>query len=204
MAERIPNNAEVNTRAENRERSFVWMVENVCKFSRRLFTSEILSETECKPEFRLMARFNEMFQKESITNVTIWLQRKDSGTETIHVAFDIQLLNLNGDRYSHNKSSFMCSPGGAPYCIFSELFSDSPQKLILTEVATGISSKDSLELIGLKGKRLVASSGHVEKIFILPKDVLVVEGRIATVVCGIHQKRLTLQEIREKQNLKIT
>ncbi|GFY73571.1 protein maternal effect lethal 26 [Trichonephila inaurata madagascariensis] len=129
MSEAIPNNDEANTRMEDRERNFKWIVENVCKFSKRLFSSEILSETACKPEFRLVARLNEMFLEEHVSNVSIGLQRIDSGEATIHVAFDIELLNLNGDRYCQKTSSFLCSPGGAPYYIFSELFSDSPKKL---------------------------------------------------------------------------
>ncbi|GFR14848.1 protein maternal effect lethal 26 [Trichonephila clavata] len=202
MSEMIPNNDEVNTREEDRERNFKWIVENVCKFSKRLFSSEIFSETACKPEFRLVARLNEMFSEEHVTNVSIGLQRIDSGEATIHVAFDIELLNLNGDIYCQKTSSFLCSPGGAPYYIFSELFSDSPQKLTLPNVATGISSNDKHELIGLKGKRLVASRGKVGNIFILPNGVLVVEGHVKTVVCGVYEKRLTLEEIREKRRQK--
>lgn len=201
MAETISNNAEI-TRAENRERNFKWIVENVCKFSRKLLSSGIFSETECKPEFRLVAKCNEMFKDEHVTNVSIGLQRIDPGTETIHVAFDIELLSLNGDRYCQKKSSFMCSPGGAPYYIFSELFSDSPQSLTLPNAATSISSKDEHEMIGLKGKRLVASRGKVDKIFILPNDVLFVEGHVKAAVWDVYQKRLTLQEIREKRKLK--
>ncbi|GFS53213.1 protein maternal effect lethal 26 [Nephila pilipes] len=198
-----PNRKEVIMKTENpvHEKDFEWVIENATKFSRRLRSSNITLESECKPEFQLVAKFNDRYPSAHVTNVNIGIQRIDSGEETIHAIIDVQLLNSNGDQYCCKECDFTCSSGGAPFYVFSEMFSDSPSKLTLIKGATSYSSDDSHENLGLMVKRLLASHENLDKIFILPDDVLIVKGRLKIFGCCVVTNKVAVPDVPEKLSL---
>lgn len=198
-----PDKNEVIMKTENpvHEKDFKWLIENATKFSRRLQSSNISLESECTPEFQLIAKFNDRYPEAHVTNVNIGIQRKDAGEQTLHVAVDIQLLNSNGELYCNKECDFTCSSGGAPFYIFSEMFSDSPNKLTKHKAATSYSCDDNHENLNLKVKNLLASYKNIDNIFILPDDVLVVKGHVKTFGCCVVTNKVAVPDVQEKLSL---
>ncbi|GFV41608.1 TD and POZ domain-containing protein 3 [Trichonephila clavipes] len=203
MEDKNPNKNQVIMKTENpvHEEDFKWVIENSTKFSRRLESSSITLDPECKPEFKLIAKFNDRYPDAHVTNVNIGIQRKDPGEQTLHVAIDIQLLNSDGEQYCKKECDFSCSPGGAPFYIFSQMFSDFPSKLTMHKAATSYSCDGNHENLGLVVKQLVASHKDIDNIFILPDDVLVVKGHIKTFGCCVVTNKVAVPDVQEKITL---
>ncbi|GIY27525.1 kelch repeat and BTB domain-containing protein 4 [Caerostris darwini] len=201
--EKNPNRNEVIMRTDNpvHEGDFKWIIENTSKFSRRLRSCSLKTNTDCKPEFQMVAKFNDRFPDVNVTNVNIGIQRVDSGDESIHVSIDVQLLNQNGDEYCRKQADFRSSANGAPFYLFSEFFSCCPDKLTVPKVQKSISSKDNHELLSLHVKKLVATHGNVDKIFILPNDILIVKTVIKTFGCCVITNKMEVPDVPDKLTL---
>ncbi|GBM23313.1 TD and POZ domain-containing protein 2 [Araneus ventricosus] len=192
----------VRTERPYRKIYFTWMIENVSKFSRRLHSSTFSTDDDCRHEFRIVAKFSEMFPDAHISNVSIGLQRVDSEIEPINVASKVRLLNMDGNQYCQEESRWVTLMiDGAPIYVLSELFSDLPDKLTIPEVKTSISSADEHKLIGLKGKKLLASYRNLNKVFILPKDVLIVTGKIK--IFGCCPVKRVVEDSQKKKKLQL-
>ncbi|CAL1279666.1 unnamed protein product [Larinioides sclopetarius] len=179
---------------------FTWMIENVSKFSRRLHSSTFSTDDNCRHKFRIVAKFNEIFPDAHISNVSIGLQRVDSEIEPINVVNKVRLLNMDNSQYCQKESRWVTwKRDYAPIYVLSEFFSDLPEKLTIPEVKTSISSADELEMIGLKGKRLLASYRNLKKVFILPKDALIVTGKIT--IFGCCPVKLLVEDSEKKKKL---
>ncbi|XP_055936000.1 TD and POZ domain-containing protein 2-like [Argiope bruennichi] len=177
-------NVTIRTKRPYRKVYFTWMIDNVSKFSRKLHSSAFSTDNDCKHKFQVIAKFSEMFPDVHISSVSIGLQRVDSEIEPLNVASKVKLLNIDGDQYFYQKSRWVTwKRDDAPIYVLTELFTDLPDKLKIPEVKTSISSEDDHEMVGLKGKRLLASYRSFKKVFILPGDVLIVSGKIKIFGC---------------------
>ncbi|GBM98347.1 Protein maternal effect lethal 26 [Araneus ventricosus] len=196
-----PANSDVFIRTENplHEGNLKWIIDNASKFSRRLRSWNFSLQAECKPEFQVVARFNDRYPEIHVTNVHIGIQRVDSGDRTVYVKANAQLLNLDGEEYCRKEITFTCSGDGAPFYIFSELFSDSVSKLTLSEPRTSVSSHDNQQMLHLQLKNLVAFHGNVGPIFILPEDTLVVKVHIKIFGCCIITNEVKVPDVPERQ-----
>ncbi|CAL1279665.1 unnamed protein product [Larinioides sclopetarius] len=181
------SNSNIIMRTENpvHEGDLKWIIDNACKFSRRLRSSNFSLQTECEPEFQIVAKFNDRYPDVHVVNVNVGIQRIDSGDKSVYVTADAQLMNTDGDVYCRKEVNFSCASGSAPFYIFSEMFSDSTSKLTIPGLKTGISSKDIDDFFHLRVKNLIAAHGSVSQIFILPTDALVVKVHIKTYGCCI-------------------
>ncbi|KAF8767322.1 Protein maternal effect lethal 26 like protein [Argiope bruennichi] len=179
-----------------------WIIDNACKLARRLRSSNFSLQTQCQPEFQIVAKFNERYPEAHVTNVNIGIQRIDSGDKSVYVTAIAQLLNTDDDEYCREEVSFTCPSGGAPFYIFSELFSDSASKLSFPRCKKGISSDDIDDLFHLQVKNLVASHGNVNRIFILPKDILIVKVHIKTFGCCTSTNKEEVPDVPERLTLK--
>ncbi|CAL1279664.1 unnamed protein product [Larinioides sclopetarius] len=206
MEPKQPNKNEVIMRTQNpvHEGDVKWFIDNACKFSRRdaCKFSNFSLQTDCQPEFQVVAKFNERYPDVPVINVNIGIQRIDSGDKSLYVTADAQLMNSDGDVYCHKEQSFSCHSGGAPFYIFSEMFSESADKLTMPKPKTGISSDDIDELFHLRVKNLVAAHGGVGRIFILPNDKLIVKVHIKTYGCCILTSKVELPLVPERQSPK--
>ncbi|GBO42618.1 Protein maternal effect lethal 26 [Araneus ventricosus] len=199
-----PNKKEVIIRTQNpvHEGDVKWIIDNACKFSRRdaCKFSNFSLDTKCQPEFQVVAKFNERYPDVHVINVNIGIQRIDSGDKSVYVTADAQLLNTDGDVYCRKEHRFNCHSGGAPFYIFSEMFSDSTSPLTppgFPGLKTGISSDDIDEFFHLRVKNLITAHGDVGRIFILPKDKLVVQVHIKTYGCCILTTKTEVPDVPE-------
>ncbi|KAF8767324.1 Protein maternal effect lethal 26 like protein [Argiope bruennichi] len=192
-------------RTENpvHEGDLKWIIHNASKLARRHRISNYSLQMECQPEFQIVAKFNERYPEAHVTNVNIGIQRIDSGDKSVYVTAIAQLLNTDGEEYCREEVSFTCRSGAAPFYIFSELFSDSASKLSnFYRFRKGISSDDIDDLFHFKWKNLVASYGNVNRIFILPKDILVVKVHIKTFGCCTSTDIEEVPDVPERLTLK--
>ncbi|KAF8788836.1 TD and POZ domain-containing protein 3-like [Argiope bruennichi] len=198
-AKLISNDVFIRTENPFHEGELKWIIDNASKFSRRLRSWNFSLQKECEPEFQVVARFNDRYPEVHVTNVHIGIQRMDSGDRTVYVNANAQLLNLDGDEYCRKDITFTCSGGGAPFYIFSELFSDSAGGLTLSEPRTGISSNDNQHMLHLQLKNLVAFHGNVGPIFIMPEDTLVVKVHIKIFGCCIITNEVKVPDVPKRQ-----
>ncbi|GIY51782.1 TD and POZ domain-containing protein 2 [Caerostris extrusa] len=166
----------------DRKREFSWAIDNVSKFSRRLYSSSFSVGRECEHRFQMVARLSQAHPDAHVSSVSIGFMRTDSLHGHATVSCEVQLFNSEGDRYCHKECRWYISKSESRFAC-SEMFSDYPEKLVLPGVKKNISFKDDHEMICLKGKRLVGSYGDFNKIFILPKDKLIVMGHIKIFGC---------------------
>ncbi|GBM23314.1 TD and POZ domain-containing protein 3 [Araneus ventricosus] len=200
-------NSNVIMRTENpvHEGDLKWVIGNACQFSRRLISSNFSLQRECEPEFQIVAKFNVRFPDVHVVNVNVGIQRIDSGDKSVYVTADAQILNTSGDVYCRKEVIFNCASGGAPFYIFSEMFSDSTSKLTppgFPGLKTGISSDDIDEFFHLRVKNLITAHGNVNRIFVLPTDALVVKILIKTYGCCIVTNKEDVTDEPERQTPK--
>ncbi|KAG8188466.1 hypothetical protein JTE90_008031 [Oedothorax gibbosus] len=176
-----PSKHEVIMHTENptHECNFKWIIENVSKFSRRLRSSFVV-ESECKPEFQLVAKFHERYPE--IIQVNVGVQRSDKGDKSVYVKANISLQSINGDIYGKTDFVFTSAADESPHYCFSDTFASKSKKL---KVPTSFSYDSKKVLSPLEKMGLVASHEECENIFLMPDDMLVIKGVLKVYGCCV-------------------
>lgn len=188
-----PTKHEVIMHTENptHECNFKWIIENVSKFSRRL-RSSFSVDSECKPEFQLVAKFHERFPE--IIHVNVGVQRTDDGKKSVYVNADISLQSINEDVYRQTDFIFTAAADESPHYCFSDLFSVSSKKL---KVPTSFSSDSKDVLTPLDKKGLVASYQGCDNILLMPDDILVIKGVLKIYGCCVVTNKFNKTDLQQ-------